>query len=331
MAAAAGGRILREVPPSASAFFRSPAAERYPLGAPASDLPSGTMRTLLLLLVTVAQPTPAPAQSRYTGPIVDVNVRASPPSDARIKAFDENRVTHAVMFGEDSAIAVWAQRWRGRIIHSVSLPCASPDCFRSGPTFPDTGQLRAKLMSGRVRAIGELMQQFAGMRPDDPRLEPYFALAEEYDVPVGIHLSLAPPFVTGINPLYRTSLGRPDLIEDVIAKHQKLRVYIAHAGYPRLEEVIAVLYMYPNVSVDISAIALARFTPPGVFHEYMRRLVELGFADRIMFGSDVQDPAATRETVDAIQNATFLSLEQKRAVLCDNARKFFRIDDLRCN
>ena len=33
-----------------------------------------------------------------------------------------------------------------------------------------------------MRAIGELMQQFAGMRPDDPKLEPYFALAEEFDV-----------------------------------------------------------------------------------------------------------------------------------------------------
>jgi predicted TIM-barrel fold metal-dependent hydrolase len=196
--------------------------------------------------------------------------------------------------------------------------------------FPDTGHLRAQLRTGRVRAIGELMQQFAGMRPDDPKLAPYFALAEEFDVPVGVHLSLAPPFVTGINPLYRTSLGRPELIEDVLAKHPKLRVFIAHAGYPRLEEITAVLYMYPNVSVDISAIALPRFTPPGVFHEYLRQLVARGFTNRIMFGSDVQDPAVTRETIDAIEGASFLSLQQKRAIFCENARNYFRLADLRC-
>ena len=288
------------------------------------------MRTLLVFLVLIARGASAPAQTRYAGPIVDVNVRASPPSDARMRAFDENRITHAVMFGGDSAMAVWAQKWRGHIIPSVSLPCDSPDCFRSPAAFPDTGRLRAQLKAGRVRAIGELMQQFAGMRPDDPKLAPYFALAEEYDVPVGIHLSLAPPFVTGINPLYRTSLGRPELIEDVLAAHPRLRVYITHAGYPRAEEITAVLYMYPNVSVDISAIALARFNAPGVFHEYLRRLVVLGFANRIMFGSDVQDPGATRETVEAIEGATFLSLEQKRAIFCENARKFFRIGDIRC-
>lgn len=284
------------------------------------------MQFFRVLLVVVVHASAAAAQARYAGPIVDVNVRAAPPSDARIRAFEANWVTHAVMSGSDSAMAAWAHKWRGRIIRSVSLPCASPDCFRSGPTFPDTAHLRVQLKAGHVRAIGELMQQFAGMRPDDPRLGPYFALAEEFDVPVGVHLSLAPPFVTGINPLYRTSLGRPELIEDVLAKHPKLRVYIAHAGYPRAEEMIAVLYMYPNVSVDISAIALPRLSQPSVFHEYLRRLVALGFINRIMFGSDVQDAAATRETIEAIESATFLSVEQKRALFCENARKLFRIE-----
>lgn len=288
------------------------------------------MKVLMALSLATSPAAVLMAQVRYTGPIVDVNVRASPPSEARMREFDQNRVTHAVIFGSDSAMNAWAQRWRGHLIPSITLPCPSPDCYRSGTTFPDVQWARTQLKEGRARAFGELMQQFAGMRPDDPKLEPYFALADEFDVPVGIHLSLAPPFVTGINPLFRTYLGRPELIEDVLAKHPKLRVYVTHAGFPWGEEMAAILYMYPNVSVDISAIALPWFTAPGVFHDYLRRLVSLGFSNRIMFGSDVESASATGETIEAIETATFLTSEQKRAIFCDNARKFFRITDLRC-
>jgi predicted TIM-barrel fold metal-dependent hydrolase len=175
-----------------------------------------------------------------------------------------------------------------------------------------------------------MMQQFAGMEPADPRLEPYFALAEEFDVPVGVHLSLAPPGTTRWSPLFRTYLGRPQLIEDVLARHPKLRVYITHAGYPLAEEMIAVLFIYPNVSVDISAIALPRFVPTPMFHEYLRRFVDLGFTDRLMFGSDVASPTSIQETVEAIESAPFLTLEQKRAIFCGNAQKLFRIAEIRC-
>jgi hypothetical protein len=37
------------------------------------------------------------------------------------------------------------------------------------------------------------MPQYSGLAPNDPGLEPYFALAEELDVPVGIHVGLGPP------------------------------------------------------------------------------------------------------------------------------------------
>lgn len=50
-----------------------------------------------------------------------------------------------------------------------------------------------------------------GLAPADPSLEPYFALAEELDIPVGIHMGLAPPGVSYRNsefwyaPKYRVS------------------------------------------------------------------------------------------------------------------------------
>ena len=103
------------------------------------------------------------------------------------------------------------------------------------------------------------------------------------------------------------------------------------AGYPWRDEIIAILFMYPNVSVDISAIALPRFIASGFFHESLGHLVSLGFTDRILFGSDVEDPKATGEMVEAVESARFLTLDQKRAIFCGNAKKLFRLADLQCN
>lgn len=285
---------------------------------------------LLALCLTASSSAAVLAQTRYTGPVVDVNVRSDPLTPERLREFDRFRVTHAMIFGRDSLVGAWSRQWSGKVIRSITLPCPARNCFPDGDEFPDVAWVRAELAAGRLHGLGELMQQFAGMRPDDPKLEPYFALAEEFDVPVSVHLSLAPPWVTRNETPFRVYLGKPELIENVLARHRRLRVIISHAGYPWIDAITAILYMYPNVSVDISAIALPRFLPTPVFHEYLRHLVSLGFTDRLMFGTDVEDPSATGETVNAVESALFLSLDQKRAIFCGNAMRFFRLADLHC-
>ena len=81
---------------------------------------------------------------------------------------------------------------------------------------------------------------YIGLAPSDPSLEPYLAVAEELDVPVGFHTGIASantPF--DCCPKFRIGLGNPALIEDVLIRHPKLRVYLMHAGRPFLEETIA--------------------------------------------------------------------------------------------
>ena len=41
-------------------------------------------------------------------------------------------------------------------------------------------------------ALGEIGAQYEGIAPNDPKMEPYWALAEELDIPVGLHTGLAP-------------------------------------------------------------------------------------------------------------------------------------------
>ena len=186
----------------------------------------------------------------------------------------------------------------------------------------DIVALRRLLKTGAFAMIGEVSSQIAGLAPGDPKLEPLFALAEEVDRPVGIHVA----GIGGPIPGYRVALGDPLLLEPVLLRHPKLRVYVMHAGFPFLESMVALLRHYPNVYVDISLINWQ--LPRAVFHPYLKSLVDHGFSKRIMFGTDhVSWPQAIDVAVDGVQSAVFLSEAQKRDIFYNNAARFFRINE----
>jgi predicted TIM-barrel fold metal-dependent hydrolase len=159
------------------------------------------------------------------------------------------------------------------------------------------------------------------MAPADPALEPYFALAEELDIPVGIHLSLAPPGTPyDCCPKFRVALGNPLLLEEVLIKHPRLRLYIMHGGHPWTEEMIGLMYIYPQVYADVSAINHPDKQPRAEFHEYLARMFKAGFGKRLMYGSDFG--LVFQETIESIESAPFLTEEQKRDILYNNAARF---------
>lgn len=64
--------------------------------------------------------------------------------------------------------------------------------------------------------------------------------------------------------------------------------------------------------------------PAAEFHLYLRRLVQAGFGERIMFGSDqVVWPQAIERAIQAVESAPFLSPKQKRDIFYNNAARFF--------
>ena len=82
----------------------------------------------------------------------------------------------------------------------------------------------------------------------------------------------------------RADSGHPLLLEDVLVRHPKLRLYVMHAGWPFLDEMKALLYEHPQVYVDVGVIGWSQPRPE--FDRFLRGLVEAGYARRIMFGSD---------------------------------------------
>ena len=80
--------------------------------------------------------------------------------------------------------------------------------------------------------------------------------------------------------------------------------------------------MHPQLHVDISVLQYA--IPRPAYYRYLQQLVDAGFGKRIMFGSDGSG-RRLREGIDAVTAAPFLTPEQKRDILHDNAVRFFRL------
>jgi len=203
---------------------------------------------------------------------------------------------------------------------------SAPDRFWAGlyhgiPGL-DVGSLRSLYASGQLRVMGEVGAQYDGLSPSDQILDPHFALAESLDAPACVHMGMSFPGITQIAPKFRVSLGNPLLLEKMLNLHPKLRVWIAHMGFPYLEETIGILNVYPQVYTDTSAID---WLEPG-FRSYLKNLIDYGLAERIMFGSDQMTwPEGIGLAVEAIEKADFLNAGQKRDILYNNAARFLRL------
>lgn len=177
-----------------------------------------------------------------------------------------------------------------------------------------------------MKVLGEITNAYDGIAPDDPRMEPYWALAEELDVPVGYHLHPGRPGEPHAGYGARARLVSALTLEEVLVRHPRLRLYIMHAGYPLIEDLLVVLYSHPQVYVDVADIASTE--PRQSFYRYLQRIVEAGFGKRVMFGSDQMVwPEVIDRAIASIEEAPFLSDEQKRDILYNNAARFLRLSE----
>jgi len=235
----------------------------------------------------------------------------------RTRAVMERRNVYGLTSGD--LVEAWKAVMPDRIIPSLMLSFAS--------TPPPVDSVRAWFQSGRYAALGEVTIQYQGRTPDDSAFASYLALAEELDVPVGIHIGTGPPGAPYLGfTRYRARLHSPLLLEPVLVRHPKLRTYIMHAGWPMLDDLLAVMWAHPQVYVDVGIISFG--LPRKAFHRYLERIVEAGFGQRVMFGSDQMVwPEALEHAIRAIESAEFLSEQQKRDILYENAARFLRLSD----
>jgi predicted TIM-barrel fold metal-dependent hydrolase len=115
------------------------------------------------------------------------------------------------------------------------------------------------------------------------------------------------------------------LLEDVVVRHPRLRLYFENAGYPYTDEAVALMSQYPQVHADLSTITW--LLPKSAFDRHLGGLVEAGLGKQLMFGSDQMEwPETIGLGIERIESAAYLTAEQKRDILYNNAARFLRLD-----
>ena len=227
----------------------------------------------------------------------------------------------AVVFGDPDSVLAFEEAAPGRVIRGTS--------FAMGPDVEKQAELQRLEMlftDGGFQVMGEIGLQYAGMSPSDMSVDEYFGLAERLDIPVAIHMGTGGSGRANVTmPNYRASMGNPLLLEGLLARHPKLRVQIMHAGYPMIDNLLALLQANSHVYVDIAGLIWSY--PIEEVNRYIERIVDGGFGDRVMFGTDqFAWPKLMTYSISIIQNADYLLPTQKRDILYNNAARFLRLD-----
>ena len=295
----------------------------------------------LPLAVLVAIPGVAAAQgsSPYRGPVIDVHLHAytaegfgAPgpnPATGRIsvKTAEEHfertlelMKRHDVVLGIVSSTSVAVvERWEtaapARVLRGIS--------FDDPAEFMKPEELDRLLGQKKLDVLGEVGAQYAGYSPSDPAFDPYWAIAEKRGVPVAIHTGGAPPRTPyTCCPKFRLRLGDPLLLEDMLVRFPRAKVYVMHAGGFFPENALMLMTMYPHVYVDIGTLT---WTPiaGALLEPFLKEAQRRRLLDRVMFGSDqMRWPEAITMAIDRVNRLDFLTPEEKEGLFYGNAARF---------
>jgi len=242
-------------------------------------------------------------------------------------------VVLSVLSGADKKLAAqWKESAPGQFIIGPAFPCTDGThprmypCFKENNGWPDLGWLRNEYKQARMSVMGEMIYVYYGISPDDQQLDPYFKLAEELSIPVGVHAAPGPPprgRMPGCCPNFDEKMGNPLLLKPVLEKYPDLRIWLMHGGeIDYHQQAVELMIAYPNVYADLSV--LNSVMPQELHAKLLRSFIEAGLEDRIMFGSDNMPVGPIIERLESFE---FLSDQQWRKILYENAAEFFGLSE----
>jgi uncharacterized protein len=271
----------------------------------------------------------------YSGPIIDMHMHAYEDGASMLGLAHPPTLRDQVFQGVETAEELKEQVLeKFREYNIVKAVVTNGQIWKTD--FPDQiliadsnkpiDSLRNMYQNGQLHVIGEMSPFYAGIRANDPSQLPFFGLAEELGIPVGFHVLPGGPNY-GFHHMpemlggMRVYNADPMQLEEVLVKFPDLKIYIMHGGWPYVEDVKALLYAHPDVYVDIAVINW--ILPREEMYTYLKSLINAGFGNRIMYGSDQMVwPQTIDIAIETINSADFLTIEQKEDIFYDNAAEF---------
>ena len=257
--------------------------------------------------------------------VFDVHLHGSPEQADQLARLRHHGVTKIALSSSWTLQQSYEKSADLDVLQGLMLPCpngkvpySGQSCFENGEEWPSLEWVEALMKERKIQFLGEVLTQYHGISMSDPAIFPYYSLAEKYEIPVGIHTGSAGP--DHGCPNFKEELGTPALLEDALKTFPAMKVWIMHAGAPYHDEAIRMLKTYPQLYADISVINNPDITSQPEFENLMRKMIDAGLEDRMMFGSDNAD---MEKVLNSILNLRMLSANQKDKILFVNAERFF--------
>jgi predicted TIM-barrel fold metal-dependent hydrolase len=160
----------------------------------------------------------------------------------------------------------------------------------------------------------KIMLSFRKKFLNDEILYPSFEIAQKHDLPVLFHTGYPPPG-TRLNVL---SYSNPLEIEEILQSFPKLKIIIAHMGFPWVDIALALAVQYPNIYLDISNLT---YMMPKRLKEFILNAKELLGINKLLFGSDGFIPEMIELTVNTFENIDYLSKVEIERIMGLNAQE----------
>lgn len=201
--------------------------------------------------------------------------------------------------------------------------------YYTGSPPKDTIAFKKLIESRKLKVFGEIGAVYDGFTLSDPKFEPFLKICEQYDIPVAVHTGGGPPDITYRgSPNFRIRLGDPFTIEDVLARHPKLRIYMMHAGEVFYENALRLMLQYSQLYTGLGAVLWVHKQPMDYAENFLRKAKQYGLLDRIMFGSDQMVwPHAIEKSINQLNSYDFLTENDKRKIFYENATKFLGLKE----
>lgn len=239
--------------------------------------------------------------------------------DDTLAQMDALDISQGVLCGPNNVTAEWCSRAPQRFIASWL-----PDSVILNPD-EEAEKFKEAIDNQGFRGLGELFVQYFGVSANDRRFFPLYHICQERNLPVFIHTGLNGPDYYHETPSFRVGLCDPLLLEDVAVAFPHLIIVMAHMSFPYTEQATYMLFAHSNVYLDVAVVNWC--IGQAGFHRLLRQVIDTVGPDKILFGSDQMNmPQMIPVGVSAIREAPFLSEEEKRKILGDNARKLLGIN-----
>jgi hypothetical protein len=201
---------------------------------------------------------------------------------------------------------------------TLAFAATVPECLPSATFFPEPGALDyVRDAIERGARIFKLHLQVGGFDPRTPELDDVWGLLAETGTPVVVH--------AGSGPVASGFTG-PGPIGDVLARHPRLALVVAHLGTPEYQDFLALAERHEQVRLDTTMALTDFFEQAAPFPPAeLPRLRELGLAGKVLLGSDFPTiPYPYAHQLEALARVD-LGDDWLRAVCWENGARLFSL------